>query len=180
MACLLSGNQKHRTSLRQTSVLSMQNLRPFSQRSPMFCTFRTTASLPPSTKKVFENLLHFLHHSTRSPVFTDNFGCRIGCRIEAGCRMNPTFSALFTLFSPLLGPQHPAFPYDSVPNSAQNCSTIGRFLNGSSAKHSKWFCCIGGFYCGQIRLSMAGFSFPHPAPYHAKQGVKSAKTVLLV
>ena len=131
-------------------------------------------------KKFCVFLLHFLHQSLKFPLYIGNFGCRIGCRIEAGCRMNTTFSALFTLFSPLLGPQHPAFPYDSVPNSAQNCSTIGRFLNGSSAKHSKWFCCIGGFYCGQIRLSMAGFSFPHPAAYHAKQGVKSAKTVLLV
>ena len=36
------GKQKHRTSLRQTSVLSMQNIRNFAQRSPMFCFFRNT------------------------------------------------------------------------------------------------------------------------------------------
>ena len=27
----------------------------------------------PSTKKVFENLLHFLHHGIGCPVFTDDF-----------------------------------------------------------------------------------------------------------
>ena len=40
----LFGNQKHRTSLKQTSVLLRQNLRTFTQRSPMFsfseaCTY---------------------------------------------------------------------------------------------------------------------------------------------
>ena len=34
------GIQKHRTSRAQTSVLSMQNLRTFMQRSPMFPVFR--------------------------------------------------------------------------------------------------------------------------------------------
>ena len=70
---LLSGIQKHRTSLMKTSVLLKPNIRNFAQRSPMFCCFRTTASLS-STKKVFENLLHFLHHGTKCPVFTDDFG----------------------------------------------------------------------------------------------------------
>ena len=167
----------------KTSDFFEANLRTFDVKHRNFCPKKSDvlhfrSLLPP--KKFFVFLLHFLHQSLKFPLYIGNFGCRIGCRIEAGCRMNPTFFALFTLFSPLLGPQHPAFPYDSVPNSAQNCSTIGRFLNGSSAKHSKWFCCIGGFYCGQIRLSRTGFSLPHPAPYHAKQGVKSAKTVLLV
>ena len=35
-----TGNQKHRTSLHQTSVLSCQNLGTFLQRSPMFFDFR--------------------------------------------------------------------------------------------------------------------------------------------
>ena len=52
--------------------------------------------------------------------------------------MNPTFSLLFTLFLPLFCPQYPAFLCDSVPNTAQNCSTIDSFLDDSSAKHSKW------------------------------------------
>ena len=77
---VLSGKQKHRTSSMKTSVLLEQNIRTLYQRSPMFYYFRTTTSLS-STKKVFENLLHFLHHGTRCPVFTDNFGWRIGCRI---------------------------------------------------------------------------------------------------
>ena len=41
--------------------------------------------------------------------------------------MNPTFSLLFTLFLPLFCPQYPAFLCDSVPNTAQNCSTIDSF-----------------------------------------------------
>ena len=35
-----SGNAKHRTSLRQTSVLSRQNIGTLPQRSPMFFPFR--------------------------------------------------------------------------------------------------------------------------------------------
>ena len=74
---LLSGIQKHRTSLMKTSVLLKQNIRTLYQRSPMFCTFRTATShspFPPPTKKVFENLLHFLHHGAGCPVFTNDFG----------------------------------------------------------------------------------------------------------
>ena len=70
----------------ETSVLLRQNIRTFAQRSPMFYCFRTATShspFPPSTKKVFENLLHFLHHNPRCPVFTNDFGWRIGCRIQA-------------------------------------------------------------------------------------------------
>ena len=81
MSRTFSGKQKHRTSLRQTSVLSMQNIRTFAQRSPMFCNFLTplfcifpTAIPLPPQKKFLENLLHFLHHTTNHPVFTDDFG----------------------------------------------------------------------------------------------------------
>ena len=55
------GKQKHRTSLMQTSVLSMQNIRTFAQRSPMFCNSRTVVSLL-SEKKVFEkNYISYTH-----------------------------------------------------------------------------------------------------------------------
>ena len=37
----------------KTSVLLRQNIRTFAQRSPMFCYFRTAASLP-STNNFFE------------------------------------------------------------------------------------------------------------------------------
>ena len=57
----------------KTSVLFPLNIRTFTQRSPMFYNFRTVASLL-STKKVFENLLHFLHQHPKPPVFTDDFG----------------------------------------------------------------------------------------------------------
>ena len=73
----LSGKQKHRTSSMKTSVLLRQNIRTFAQRSPMFYSFRTATShspFPPLQKKVFENLLHFLHHTPRCPVFTNDFG----------------------------------------------------------------------------------------------------------
>ena len=33
-------------------------------------------------KSFFGNLLHFLHHAEKHPVFNGVFGCRIGCRIE--------------------------------------------------------------------------------------------------
>ena len=91
-----------------------------------------------SQKKVFENNLHFLHQAKKIPIKPGIFRCRIGCRIQTGCRMNPTFSLLFTLFLPLFCPQYPAFLCYSVPNTAQNCSIIDSFLNNSSAKHSKW------------------------------------------
>ena len=74
MACLLSGKCK-------TSDFFEANLRTFNAKPPYFLSkksdvlhFPDHRISPPSTKKVFENLLHFLHHSTRSPVFTDNFG----------------------------------------------------------------------------------------------------------
>ena len=41
-----SGNAKHRTSLRQTSVLSRQNIGTFPQRSPMFLVSGKVTSLP--------------------------------------------------------------------------------------------------------------------------------------
>ena len=47
------GKQKHRTSLMETSALLTQNIRTFYQRSPMFCNFRTIASLP-LQKKFFK------------------------------------------------------------------------------------------------------------------------------
>ena len=58
----------------KTSDFFDENIRTFAQRSPMFCTFRVAVSLYPPQKKVFENLLHFLHHNTKGLLFTDNFG----------------------------------------------------------------------------------------------------------
>ena len=107
-----------------------------SKKSDVF-SFRSlsSSSLP---KKFSKKNLHFLHQSLRTPLFIGIFGWRIGCRIRGGCRMNPTFSLLLTLFLPLFCPQYPAFLCYSVPNTAQNCSIIDSFLNNSSAKHSKW------------------------------------------
>ena len=68
----------------KTSDFFDGNIRTFEAKHPYFCPKKSDVllfpdryiafSLPPSTKKVFENLLHFLHHCTRYPVFTDNFG----------------------------------------------------------------------------------------------------------
>ena len=45
----------------QTSVLSMQNIGTFAQRSPMFCNSRTVVSLL-SEKKVFKkNYISYTH-----------------------------------------------------------------------------------------------------------------------
>ena len=60
----------------------------------------------------------FLHQSLKGPLFIGYFGWRIGCRIQAWCRMNPALSVLFILFLPLLGPQNPAFSNDSVSDTA--------------------------------------------------------------
>ena len=67
------GKQKHRTSLMETSALLMQNIRTFYQRSPMFCNFRTIASLP-LQKKFFKKNLHFLHPPVKPLVFTGHSG----------------------------------------------------------------------------------------------------------
>ena len=68
----------------KTSDFFDENIRTFEAKHPYFCPKKSdvlhlpdryiASSLPPSTKKVLENLLHFLHHGTRCPVFTDNFG----------------------------------------------------------------------------------------------------------
>ena len=89
-------------------------------------------------KKFFVFLLHFLHQSLRTPLYIGNFRWRIGCRIRGGCRIHPALSVSFILYFPLFCPQYPAFSSDSVPNKAGNCRTIASFLDGSSAKHSKW------------------------------------------
>ena len=58
-----------------------ENIRTFEAKHPYFRPKKSDVLHFPehclalrSTKKVFENLLHFLHHGTRFPVFTDNFG----------------------------------------------------------------------------------------------------------
>ena len=71
-----------------------------------------------SPKKVLCFSPTFLHQSLKVPLFVGYFGWRIGCRIQAWCRMNPALSVLFILFLPLLGPQNPAFSYDSVSDTA--------------------------------------------------------------
>ena len=89
-------------------------------------------------KKFFVFLLHFLHQSLRTPLYIEDFRWRIGCRIRGGCRIHPALSVSFILYFPLFCPQYPAFSSDSVPNKAGNCRAIASFLDGSSAKHSKW------------------------------------------
>ena len=54
----------------KTSVLLKQNLRTYAQRSLMYCDSQSAASLS-SYKIVFEKHLHFLHHVTAYPVFTN-------------------------------------------------------------------------------------------------------------
>ena len=65
----------------KTSGFFDANLRTFEAIPPYFVSKKSDVLLLPdhrlalpSTKKVFENLLHFLHHGTGCPVFTDNFG----------------------------------------------------------------------------------------------------------
>ena len=94
-------------------------------------------------KKFCVFLLHFLHQSLRFPLYIGDFRWRIGCRIQAGCRINPTFSVSFILFFPLFGPQDPAFSYDSVPDIARNCSAIERFHDNSSGKYPTRPCKTG-------------------------------------
>ena len=68
----------------KTSDFFDENIRTFEAKHPYFCLKKSDVLhfpdrciaffLPPSTKKVFEILLHFLHHGARCPVFTDDFG----------------------------------------------------------------------------------------------------------
>ena len=66
----------------KTSDFFDENIRTFEAKHPYFCPKKSDVlhlpdcrlALPLSTKKVFENLLHFLHHGIRYPVFTDGFG----------------------------------------------------------------------------------------------------------
>ena len=59
MSRTFSGKQKHRTSLRQTSVLSMQNIRTFALKHPYFYPKKSDVlqlpdrRLSPPLKKVF-------------------------------------------------------------------------------------------------------------------------------
>ena len=43
------------------------------------------------------------------PLYIENFGWRIGCRIQNRCRINPTFSVFFISFPLLFWPQSRAF-----------------------------------------------------------------------
>ena len=43
------------------------------------------------------------------PLYIGNFGWKIGCRIQTGCRINPTFSVFFISFPLLFWPQSHAF-----------------------------------------------------------------------
>ena len=68
----------------KTSDFFNGNIRTFEAKHPYFCPKKSDVllfpdryiafSLPPLYKKVFENLLHFLHHNPRCPVFTNDFG----------------------------------------------------------------------------------------------------------
>ena len=50
----------------KTSVLLKQNIRTFTQRSPMFCSFRTAASLSSLQKKYFK--FSYISYTTASDV----------------------------------------------------------------------------------------------------------------
>ena len=126
-------------------VRKPKNIGLLEGKVPMFCLESTEVCLkevrcfafpePTPPKKFFVFLLHFLHQSIKFPLYIGDFGWRIGCRIQVGCRMNPIPSVLFILFFALFGPQDPSFSYDSVPDTARNCSTIERFHDNSSGKH---------------------------------------------
>ena len=94
-------------------------------------------------KKFCVFLLHFLHQSLKPPLYIGDFRWRIGCRIQAGCRIYPALSVLFILFSHLFVPPYPAFSCDSVPDITWNCWISERFPNGSSAEHSRWVLLYG-------------------------------------
>ena len=120
---------------------------------PMFCRESTEVCLkevrcfafpePTLQKKFCVFLLHFLHQSLKTPLYIGDFRWRIGCRIQAGCRIYPALSVLFILFSHLFVPPYPAFSCDSVPDITWNCWILERFLCGSSAEHSRWILFYG-------------------------------------
>ena len=110
---------KHPYFWRKTSVLSIKEVRCFATSGPCFS--------PPPTKKVSENLLHFLHPSKKPVVFTRDFGWRIGCRIRCRmvdlCRILQFFLAepcILLAFSFII--LHGAMPYCTLPEQ----STWGR------------------------------------------------------
>ena len=67
------------------------------------------------------------------PLYIGNFGWRIGCRIQDGCRTNPALFVFFVSFPLLFWPQSHAFSCISVPNAAGNCRTFWRFLGHPTA-----------------------------------------------
>ena len=64
----------------KTSEFFDENIRTFKAKHPYFCPKKSDVlllpdrRLSPPLKKVFENLLHFLHQHPKPPVFTDDFG----------------------------------------------------------------------------------------------------------
>ena len=50
------------------------------------------------SKKVSENILHFLHPAWRTPIKPDDFGCRIGCRIFPLRSLSYTNSTVYAVF----------------------------------------------------------------------------------
>ena len=129
-----SGSQKTSDFLREKFRCFASKVRRFASKKSDVFSFRSLSSSS-LLKKVFKKKLHFLHQSLKFPLFIGDFGWRIGCRIQVGYRINPTPSVLFILFFALFRPQDPSFSYNSVPDTARNCSTIERFHNNSSGKH---------------------------------------------
>ena len=135
--------------------------------------------LPP--KKSFQKKTYISYTNPWEPLYLLGFsgeGLGVGFGAGVGWILHfPYCSPCFCLF---LGPNIRHFFV--IPCRIQY--KTARLLIVFSMTHRQniqgGFYCIGGFYCGQIRFCVAGFTLPYPTPYHAKQGVKSAKKVLLV
>ena len=128
------GNQKTSDFLRIKLRCFASKVRRFASKKSDVLHFRSQLF----KKKFCVFLLHFLHQSLKTPLYIGDFRWRIGCRIQAGCRIYPAFSVLFILFSHLFVPPYPAFSCDSVPDLTWNCWISERFPCGSSAEHSRW------------------------------------------
>ena len=73
-------------------------VRRFTSKKSDVLHFRTLSP----RKKFLKKSLHFLHQSLRTPLYIGDFRCRIGCRIQIGCRIYPTsfvfLSCFFVIF----------------------------------------------------------------------------------
>ena len=98
-----------------------------------------------SPKKFSRNLLHFLHQGTGYPVFTDDFGWRIGCRMRQKVQDYPTSFVCLCCLPPLCALfRKRAVRHGSVQDDEGKC------------KKNTWF--------GQKKLQNPT-QIHHPTPY---------------